>query len=193
MGSAVKKALEDSGHEVRTVSIDRRGDLLADLTDADSLRTVFENAGTFDAVACAAGDVLPAPLEQTTDEQWAKSFATKAMGQINVVRTALPFIADNGSFTLVSGILPRPAHRRWCDRRHDQSSRRRIRARRCLRAPSWDPHQLRQRDRAGGVHRLPRAVPRIHPGPSGGGGACVPASPSDPINGRVIKLHKTVS
>jgi hypothetical protein len=27
------------------------------------------------------------------------------MGQINLLRSALPFIADRGSFTLVSGVL----------------------------------------------------------------------------------------
>ena len=39
------------------------------------------------------------------DEQWTKSISSKGMGQINVVRAALPFIADKGSFTLVSGVL----------------------------------------------------------------------------------------
>jgi len=91
---------------VHTVSRTPGADLLADLTDVKSLRALFEHAGAFDAVACAAGDVFPAPLDQTTDEQWAKSFAAKAMGQINLVRAALPFIADHGSFTLISGIVP---------------------------------------------------------------------------------------
>ena len=56
-------------------------------------------------MANAAGDVFPGPYEQTTDEQWAKSINSKGMGQINLVRAALPFIADKGSFTLVSGVL----------------------------------------------------------------------------------------
>jgi NAD(P)-dependent dehydrogenase (short-subunit alcohol dehydrogenase family) len=106
IGAAVKATLQANGHEVRTVSRTPGADLLADLTDAKSLRVLFEHAGAFDAVACAAGDVFPAPLDQATDEQWAKSFAAKAMGQINLVRAALPFIADHGSFTLISGIVP---------------------------------------------------------------------------------------
>jgi NAD(P)-dependent dehydrogenase (short-subunit alcohol dehydrogenase family) len=106
IGSAVKAMLQANGHEVRTVSRAPGADLLADLTDAKSLRALFADAGAFDSVACAAGDVFPAPLEQATDEQWAKSFASKAMGQINLVRSALPFIADRGSFTLISGIVP---------------------------------------------------------------------------------------
>lgn len=104
IGAAVKRTLEAHDHEVVTVSRER-GQLRADLTNAGSLRAVFERVGTFHAVACAAGDVFPGPIEHATDEQWEKSFASKAMGQINVVRAALPLLADKGSFTLISGIL----------------------------------------------------------------------------------------
>jgi NAD(P)-dependent dehydrogenase (short-subunit alcohol dehydrogenase family) len=92
------------GHEV--IGITRKsGKFRADIQDIESLRAVYKQIGSFDHVACAAGDVFPAPLEQTTDEQWANSFKSKAMGQINLVRAAIPFIADKGSFTLVSGVL----------------------------------------------------------------------------------------
>jgi NAD(P)-dependent dehydrogenase (short-subunit alcohol dehydrogenase family) len=104
IGSAVKKALEEKGHEV--VSVGRKsGDYQADISDPESLRALFGRIGSFDAVANAAGDVSFGPLTQTTDEQWASSIQSKGMGQINLVRAALPFIADNGSFTLVSGVL----------------------------------------------------------------------------------------
>jgi len=104
LGSAVQKALEVKGHEV--IGITRKsGKFRADIQDIESLRAVYKQIGSFDHVACAAGDVFPAPLEQTTDEQWANSFKSKAMGQINLVRAAIPFIADKGSFTLVSGVL----------------------------------------------------------------------------------------
>jgi len=104
LGSAVQKALEVKGHAV--IGITRKsGQFRADIQDIASLRAVYKQIGSFDHVACAAGDVFPAPLEQTTDEQWANSFKSKAMGQINLVRAAIPFIADKGSFTLVSGVL----------------------------------------------------------------------------------------
>jgi NAD(P)-dependent dehydrogenase (short-subunit alcohol dehydrogenase family) len=104
IGSAVKKALGEKGHEV--VSVGRKsGDYQADISDTDSLKALFSKVGSFEAVACAAGDVFPAPLEQTTDGQWANSIEAKGMGQINLVRAALPFIADKGSFTLISGVL----------------------------------------------------------------------------------------
>ncbi|MDQ1471047.1 MAG: hypothetical protein QOJ99_2527 [Bryobacterales bacterium] len=44
-------------------------------------------------------------MEQTTAEHWANSIKSRGVGQINLVRVALPFIADKGPFTLVSGIL----------------------------------------------------------------------------------------
>lgn len=104
LGSAVQKALEVKGHAV--IGITRKSaQFRADIQDIASLRAVYKQIGSFDHVACAAGDVFPAPLEQTTDEQWANSFNSKAMGQINLVRAAIPFIADKGSFTLVSGVL----------------------------------------------------------------------------------------
>jgi NAD(P)-dependent dehydrogenase (short-subunit alcohol dehydrogenase family) len=70
-----------------------------------SLKKLFATIGAFEAVASAAGDVFPGPFEELTDEHWAKSIAGKGMGQINVVRAALPHIADKGSFTLISGVL----------------------------------------------------------------------------------------
>jgi NAD(P)-dependent dehydrogenase (short-subunit alcohol dehydrogenase family) len=104
IGAAVKKALEEKGHEV--VSVGRKsGDCQADISDPKSLKAFFSSVGSFDAVANAAGDVFPGPFEQTSDEQWANSIKSKGMGQINLVRAALPHIADKGSFTLISGVL----------------------------------------------------------------------------------------
>jgi NAD(P)-dependent dehydrogenase (short-subunit alcohol dehydrogenase family) len=104
IGSAVKKLLEERGHNV--VSVGRKsGDFQADISDSASLKKLLARIGQFDAVANAAGDVFPGPFEQATDDQWAKSVAGKGMGQINLVRAALPHIADKGSFTLISGVM----------------------------------------------------------------------------------------
>lgn len=104
VGSAVKKLLAERGHSV--ISVGRKsGDYQADTSDPASLKKLFAGIGPFDAVANAAGDVFPGPFEQVTDEQWAKSIAGKGMGQINLVRAALPHIADRGSFTLISGVM----------------------------------------------------------------------------------------
>src|SRR6202790_427497 len=104
IGFAVRKALEEKGHEV--VSVGRKsGDYQAHICDPESLKALLSRIGSFDAVANAAGDVSFGALEESTDEQWANSIKAKGMGQINLVRAALPFIADKGSFTLISGVL----------------------------------------------------------------------------------------
>jgi NAD(P)-dependent dehydrogenase (short-subunit alcohol dehydrogenase family) len=104
VGQAVSHTLTSHGHLVVTVGR-KSGDRHADITDINSLNSLFESVDGFGAVASAAGDVFPAPLELTTDEQWGASIAAKGRGQIDLVRAALPHIADNGSFTLISGIL----------------------------------------------------------------------------------------
>lgn len=104
IGSAVRATLTEHSHEVVTVGR-TSGDHRADIADVASLRALFERIGPFDAVANAAGDVFPGPLTETTDQQWADSIAAKGMGQVNLVRAALPHIADRGSFVLVSGVL----------------------------------------------------------------------------------------
>lgn len=104
VGSAVARTLRRNAHTV--VSVGRSsGDLHADITDTNSIQTLFDEVGQVDAVACAAGDVYPAPLLHSTDQQWQHSIASKGRGQINLVRTAFPHVSDNGSFTLISGIL----------------------------------------------------------------------------------------
>lgn len=72
------------------------------ISKPESLLDLFRRVGSFDAVANATGDVFAEPLERSTDTQWAAAINAK---EINLVRAALPFIADKGSFTLVSGVL----------------------------------------------------------------------------------------
>ena len=48
MGSAVKEALEEKGHEV--VSVGRKsGDYQADISDLSSLKALFSKVGPFEA------------------------------------------------------------------------------------------------------------------------------------------------
>ncbi|MEV0713741.1 short chain dehydrogenase [Asanoa sp. NPDC050611] len=104
IGAAVQETLDAHGHEVVTVGR-TSGTHQADITDKASLDALFARLAPFDAVASAAGPVFGGPLAAATDRQWADSIAGKGMGQINLVRAALPHIADGGSFTLVSGVL----------------------------------------------------------------------------------------
>lgn len=103
IGSAVVAAFEELGDEVIPVS--RSTSPAADLTDVESLRALFEQVGTVDAVITAAGHVPFATITEATPENVAAGFASKLAGQINTVLAGLPHIAENGSFTITTGIL----------------------------------------------------------------------------------------
>lgn len=83
------------------------GDIKADITDRSSIEVMYQEAGKVDAVISANGNVHFAPLDEFTEEQFKTSLLDKAMSQINLVLVGLEHIADDGSFTLTSGILCR--------------------------------------------------------------------------------------
>jgi len=103
IGSAVYQLLSEK-HNVRRAS--RSGtELKVDMTSTDSIRHMFEKAGKFDALVCAAGQARFGPLEELTGDDFAFCLENKLMGQINLVRIGTRYIAEWGSFTLTSGIL----------------------------------------------------------------------------------------
>ncbi len=106
IGREVRRTLEEAGHELVTVGR-KSGDFQADMTDRESLRSLFKKLGSFDAVVSASGDVAFAPLGQLGDAEWELSLGGKLMGQINLVQEGIPFMNERGSFTLISGILSR--------------------------------------------------------------------------------------
>ncbi len=105
IGSAVAAALEDV-HEVVRASRTRCA-LTVDLASRESIARLFDNVGRVDAVVCAAGRNAYAPLAQLTDADFAIGISDKLMGQVNLLRLGLDFVADRGSFTLTSGIASR--------------------------------------------------------------------------------------
>src|SRR5258707_11263045 len=160
IGSAVRKALEEKGHEV--VCVGRKsGDYQADISHPESLKALFSRIGSFDAVANAAGDVSFGALEESTDEQWANSIKFKGMGQINIVRAALPFIADRGSFTLVSGVLTDEYLHGGTIRNDHQPFSRGLREGGGRRTAAWPADQLHQPDGSGRIGGLPRLFCRL--------------------------------
>lgn len=104
VGSNAVEALSGQGHELIRVGR-KSGDVQVDIDDPRSIEAMFKKIGGFDALANASGDVAFAPLQQLGQEQWELSLKSKFMGQVNLVRLGLPYAADGGSFTLISGIL----------------------------------------------------------------------------------------
>lgn len=104
MGQAALTGL--GKHRVVTASRSGDGvDFQVDITDKKSIQALYEKVGKFDAVVNTVGVCEYAPFESMTSEQWDITIQSKLVGQINLVNVGLQYIADGGSFTLISGIL----------------------------------------------------------------------------------------
>ncbi|MEP2237906.1 MAG: short chain dehydrogenase [Maribacter sp.] len=80
-------------------------DYQVDITNKASLRKLYTDIGHFDAVVNTVGVCEYANFTEMTEAQWMTTIMSKMMGQINIVRIGQEYIADNGSFTLITGIL----------------------------------------------------------------------------------------
>ena len=103
IGRAVVDLLA-SYHDIVKVGF-KSGDLQVDIASKDSIRKLFQNVGSFDAVVSAAGLATFGSLDELGDEDYMLGFVNKLMGQVNLVREGQKHISDNGSFTLTSGVL----------------------------------------------------------------------------------------
>jgi NAD(P)-dependent dehydrogenase (short-subunit alcohol dehydrogenase family) len=102
IGRAVVEALR-AGHEVVVAS--RSAAERVDVTDAESVRSLFRRVGPVDAVVSTTGAAKFAPFAELTDADFAFSLGNKLMGQVNLVRYGVDAVRDGGSITITSGIL----------------------------------------------------------------------------------------
>ncbi|NQZ13085.1 MAG: SDR family oxidoreductase, partial [Algicola sp.] len=104
IGQAAYAGLKN--HKIITASRSGKDcDHQVDITDETSIRKLYEQVGHFDAVVNAVGFCEYADFVEMTEQQWMTTVMSKMMGQINLVRIGQEYIADSGSFTLISGIL----------------------------------------------------------------------------------------
>jgi len=105
IGKAVRQELEPR-HELITAGRSS-GDIRVDMADLSSVKAMYAETGTVDAVISAAGDVHFAALSDYTQETFMLGLKSKVMGQVNLVLAGLDAVNDNGSITLTSGVLDR--------------------------------------------------------------------------------------
>lgn len=103
IGKAVVEQLA-ARHEV-IVAGRSSGDVRVDISSADSVQSLYDRVGSFDAVVCAAGEAHFGPFETATEDELALGIASKLLGQIRLVLLGRARIADGGSFTLMSGYI----------------------------------------------------------------------------------------
>lgn len=103
VGQTVVKELS-LRHEIILVG-KSKGDYLVDLANPASIADLYSKVGMVDAIVCAAGSGYFAAMEQLTPDNFKAGLDEKLLGQINLVLLGQKFLTDNGSFTLISGIL----------------------------------------------------------------------------------------
>ena len=106
IGKNILRALR-SYDDLDVVTVSRKGgaDIKADISSLSDIRRMYAEAGSFDAVICAAGDCYIGPFDQMTEEDLYIGIRGKMMGQINLVMAGKDLVNDKGSFTLTSGFL----------------------------------------------------------------------------------------
>ncbi len=104
IGSKVAEALS-AKHEVVRVGA-RSGDVVCDYTQPASVRSMFEQIDSFDAlIAVVGGDSMFKGYRDLADEDFRFGFERKFLGQVRLVKIGEKFARDKGSFTLSSGFL----------------------------------------------------------------------------------------
>jgi len=91
-------------HEVIGVT-PSSGEHHADITDPESIASLFGKLGKVDAIVAAAGRVHLGPLSEMTTEQFRIGIDQKLLGQVNVALVGQHYLTDGGSITLTSGIV----------------------------------------------------------------------------------------
>ena len=102
IGSAVVDELDE--HDV-IVAGHTSGDVQVDLADPSSIEQLYQTVGKVDAVLSCAGEAAFGALDELADDDFDVSLSNKLMGQVNLVRRGLDAVADDGVFTLTSGVL----------------------------------------------------------------------------------------
>ncbi|AZQ85170.1 short chain dehydrogenase [Colwellia sp. Arc7-635] len=105
IGQAVEKSLT-THHEIVTANYSG-GDIQVDLGNVESIRQMFETAGSIDAIISTAGVANFASFTDLTETDYQMALNNKLMGQINLIRFGQSYINTGGSITLTSGILSR--------------------------------------------------------------------------------------
>lgn len=83
------------------------GDVLADIEDLESIRSMYKQVGNVDAVVSAVGHGHFGAVAEMTSDLFMEGINHKVLPQINLVLEGFDYMNDGGSFTLTSGVLNR--------------------------------------------------------------------------------------
>jgi len=103
IGSEVVHLLKDYKHDLILASR-TKGEITVDISSPESIQSMFDKVGKIDAIVNVAGANKVVPIEQMSLEDNMIAINSKLLGQINLVLIGHPYLNDNGSITLTTGV-----------------------------------------------------------------------------------------
>ena len=95
IGREIVKLLSGS-HEVIKIS-SRNGDIQADYTSDDSVKSAFDNIENLDSViVCVGGDSQFKPYSKITDDDYRYGAERKLVAKFRIVKLAQEYLNNNG-------------------------------------------------------------------------------------------------
>ena len=105
-GKLGKVVVEGLQKDYEVIRASRSGpDLKIDAFDFESVSDVLASIGPFDGLVSCIGGTPFKIFDELTMEDFAAGLATKCFSQLNLAKAAIPFLSENGSITLTSGII----------------------------------------------------------------------------------------
>jgi len=80
-------------------------DLKIDAFDFESVSGIFASVGSFDGLVSCIGGTPFKTFDELSMEDFATGLSKKCFSQLNLAKAAIPFLTENGSITLTSGII----------------------------------------------------------------------------------------
>ena len=80
-------------------------DLKIEAFDFESVSDILASVGPFDGLVSCIGGTPFKTFEELTMDDFAAGLSTKCFSQLNLAKAAIPFLSENGSITLTSGII----------------------------------------------------------------------------------------
>ena len=105
-GKLGREVVEGLEKDYEVIRAGRSGpDLKVDAFDFASVSDAFASVGSFDGLVSCIGSTPFKTFDELTMEDFATGLSTKCFSQLNLAKAAIPFLSENGSITLTSGII----------------------------------------------------------------------------------------
>ena len=105
-GKLGREVVEGLEKDYEVIKASRSGpDLKIDAFDFESVSDVFASVGPFDGLVSCIGSTPFKTFDDLSMEDFATGLSTKCFSQLNLAKAAIPFLSENGSITLTSGII----------------------------------------------------------------------------------------